>query len=102
MEAKEPSLTSNDLLHSQLLSICSDLTNEQGRFAVAFVNSAHEQADQFINQIVENQLQSVVELPYAEMSGATAMVDTFARAFRHVGNVLDARHLGGFETHALG
>ena len=43
-----------------------------------------------------------MKLPYAELPGAMAMLDGFAHAFRHVGNVLDARHLGGFETHALG
>ena len=30
------------------------------------------------------------------------IMNSFSHAYRHVGNILDARHLGGFETHALG
>ncbi len=69
---------------------------------LAFIDTAHKRAAQYIDQITEDHLRAVVTLPYAEMPGATAMLDGFAHAFRHVGNVLDARHLGGFETHALG
>ena len=147
MDSKELMLTNNNIVHSQLVSICSDLTDEQVRYAheavderglsnvvvhlywgivnraravtglereqppelpqtraelVAFIDSAHQKAAQHIGQLTEDQLTGVVKLPYAEFPGATAMLDTFAHAFRHVGNVLDARHLGGFETHALG
>jgi hypothetical protein len=69
---------------------------------VAFINDTHRQANELIGRISEDRLKEVVKLPYAELPGATAMLEGFAHAFRHVGNVLDARHLGGFETHALG
>jgi len=147
VEAKELFVINNNLVKSQLTSICGDLTDEQVRFAheavderglsnvvvhlywavvnrarvlqglerdpapqppqtaaalLAFIDDTHQRADQLIGQITDDQLKTVVTLPYAQMPGATAMLDGFAHAFRHVGNVLDARHLGGFETHALG
>jgi hypothetical protein len=69
---------------------------------LAFIDRAHDQAEGLITQIPEDQLEAVITLPYGEFQGAIAMLDGFAHAFRHIGNVLDARHLGGFETHALG
>ena len=147
MDPKELLLINNEIIQRQLMSICSDLTDEQVRFAheavdtrglnnmvvhcywsignraqallgherqaapeapqttadlVAFISQAHDRAEAAIKQITEAQLLDLVTLPYATMPGATAMMDGFAHAFRHIGNVLDARHLGGFETHALG
>ena len=69
---------------------------------MTFINESHVKAEGLIGQITDAQLEAVVKLPFAELPGATAMLDSYAHAFRHVGNVLDARHLGGFETHALG
>jgi len=69
---------------------------------VAFIDQTHATADGLIAKITPDQLTATVKLPYGEFPGATAMLDGFGHAFRHVGNVLDARHLGGFETHALG
>jgi hypothetical protein len=69
---------------------------------VGFINDTHRQANELIGKISDSSLTTIVKLPYGEMPGANAMLEGFAHAFRHVGNVLDARHLGGFETHALG
>lgn len=69
---------------------------------LAFIEDAHRQATESIGKITDAQLLAVVKLPYAEFPGCGAMADGFAHAFRHIGCVLDTRHLGGFETHALG
>jgi hypothetical protein len=70
---------------------------------LAFVDRTHDRAGELIARISDDQLEGIVTLrPGREMSGNAAMVEGFAHAFRHVGNILDARHLGGFETHALG
>jgi hypothetical protein len=70
---------------------------------MAFIDRTHDRASELIAQISEEALGRTVTLrPGREVSGSAAMIEGFAHAFRHVGNILDARHLGGFETHALG
>jgi hypothetical protein len=69
---------------------------------LAFIDDAHRQATESIGKITDQQLLAVIKLPYAEFPGCVAMADGFSHAFRHIGCVLDTRHLGGFETHALG
>src|SRR4051794_18936542 len=70
---------------------------------LAFIDQSHDRANLMIGKMTDAQLDTVVTLrPGREMAGSAAMVEGFAHAFRHVGNILDARHLGGFETHALG
>ncbi|MSQ24492.1 MAG: hypothetical protein EXR58_08125 [Chloroflexi bacterium] len=69
---------------------------------LAYVDTAHARANELIGRITDAQLSGVVKVGSNELVGANAMLDIYAHAFRHVGNVLDARHLGGFETHALG
>jgi uncharacterized damage-inducible protein DinB len=70
---------------------------------LAFVDEAHRRTAEVIAGITEEQLQRTVPIPPGrQMSGIEAMMQGYAHCCRHVGNLLDARHLGGFETHALG
>jgi hypothetical protein len=68
-----------------------------------FIEFAYKEANARIGGISTEQLEATIMLRSGrEMTGGNAMVEGFAHAFRHIGNILDARHLGGFETHALG
>ena len=69
---------------------------------MAFINRTHDDLAEKISTITEEQLGATVTIRDREMTGIEAMMNSFSHAFRHVGNVLDARHLGGFETHVLG
>lgn len=68
-----------------------------------WVDRTHRQAASLISEITDQQLEATVTLPPSrQMTGLEAMMQGVTHAARHVGNILDARHLGGFETHALG
>lgn len=70
---------------------------------LAYADATHRHTADLIAKITEQRLASKVVLPPArEMSGIEAMMQGFMHSARHVGNILDLRHLGGFETHALG
>ena len=70
---------------------------------LAFADATHRRTATLIDQISEQRLESKVVLPPSrEMTGIEAMMQGFTHSARHVGNILDLRHLGGFETHALG
>jgi hypothetical protein len=70
---------------------------------LAFVNEAHDRTAKLIERITDAQLEATVTLSQnRQMTGLEAMMQGYMHAARHVGNLLDARHLGGFETHALG
>lgn len=69
---------------------------------VAFIEEAHGRVATLIESMSSQRLDGDVDLRNQPTPGATAMMDSFSHAFRHIGNILDARHLGGFETHALG
>jgi hypothetical protein len=70
---------------------------------LVFVDEAHQRTAKVIDGITEQQLEATVTIPPArQMTGIEAMMQGYMHAARHVGNLLDARHLGGFETHALG
>ena len=68
---------------------------------LSFIEDAHARTAGLIQRFTPDQLDAEVEFRGQPMAGASAMMD-YAHAFRHIGNILDARHLGGFETHALG
>lgn len=69
---------------------------------LAFIDDAHARAASHIERLTPEQLNAEMDFRNQRMPGASVMMDSFAHAFRHIGNILDARHLGGFETHALG
>jgi hypothetical protein len=76
---------------------------ETAKDLMAAIDAAHRIATERIAAITPEQLAAMVSTRSSrQLSGADAMVESFAHAFRHVGSILDARHLGGFETHALG
>jgi hypothetical protein len=69
---------------------------------LAFIDDAAGRTAGLIQRITSQQLDSELDFRGQQTAGASVMMDAFAHAFRHIGNILDARHLGGFETHALG
>lgn len=72
---------------------------------MAFIDGTHQQVQAQFADLNEERLQTVVEYGTRrkwESPGIELLMAGFAHAYRHVGSVLDARHLGGFETHALG
>jgi uncharacterized damage-inducible protein DinB len=72
------------------------------RELLAFIDGAHARTASLIERVTPAQLDAQIEFRNQQIAGASIMMDAFAHAFRHVGNILDARHLGGFETRALG
>lgn len=69
---------------------------------IAFIGQTHDTIAQWLAKITDEQLAATVTIRERESTGIEAMMNSFSHAYRHVGNVLDARHLGGFETHVLG
>ena len=70
---------------------------------LAYVDATHRHTAELITRITNERLESTVVLrPGREMAGIEAMMQGFSHSGRHIGNILDIRHLGGFETHALG
>ncbi|MBM2810862.1 MAG: hypothetical protein HW416_1621 [Chloroflexi bacterium] len=69
---------------------------------IAFIDRTHDTIAQRLAKVTEEQLAATVTIRDRESTGIEAMMNSFSHAYRHVGNVLDARHLGGFETHVLG
>ena len=69
---------------------------------LAFIDEAHSRTAALIQRITDEQLDSLIDFRGQQTPGASVLMDSVAHAFRHIGNILDARHLGGFETHALG
>jgi uncharacterized damage-inducible protein DinB len=143
-------LAENDRIHSQLASICSDLTDAQAVFTheavdergishvvvhlygailnrariiigldalpeaepprttkalMAYIDDTHAKAKDCLAEASEDELDKVFEYGTRhrrQSPGIELIMAGFAHANRHTGQILDARHLGGFETHALG
>ncbi len=66
------------------------------------IDDAHARTTGLIGRITADQLDGEIDFRGQRTAGASVMMDSVAHAFRHIGSILDARHLGGFETHALG
>jgi hypothetical protein len=70
---------------------------------MAYIEEAHRQLAERMAKITDEHLEANVKnLANREMTGITSITEGYAHAYRHIGNILDLRHLGGFETHALG
>jgi hypothetical protein len=69
---------------------------------LAFAEKAHQQVAEGLKRLSEEQLTAMYDRRGTDVPGLELIMNGYSHAFRHVGNILDARHLGGFETHALG
>jgi hypothetical protein len=72
------------------------------RDLLSYVDDTHKRVATLLDEVTEEQLGATVTVGTREMTGIEALMQGYSHAARHVGNILDARHLGGFETHALG
>lgn len=69
---------------------------------MAYIADTHGKARDLLSSLTDSQLETELVMGSRQSPGAYAIQDMLIHAFRHVGNILDLRHLGGFETHALG
>lgn len=69
---------------------------------LSFAEQAHREVADGLSRLFEAQLAATFDQRGREVTGLELIMNSYAHAFRHVGNILDARHLGGFATHALG
>lgn len=69
---------------------------------MAYIADAHRRAEELLTSLQDSQLEAEIQIGSRQLPAAYAIQDMFIHGFRHVGNILDLRHLGGFETHALG
>jgi hypothetical protein len=69
---------------------------------LAFAEEIHTRVADGLKALSEAQLEAKFDQRGREVAGLELIMNGYSHAFRHVGNILDARHLGGFETHALG
>lgn len=67
-----------------------------------FAESIHQKVADGLTRLSEDKLEATFDQRGREVTGLELIMNGYSHAFRHVGNILDARHLGGFETHALG
>lgn len=69
---------------------------------MAYIADTHAKTHELLTALTDAQLEADLIIGSRRSPGAHAIQDMLIHAFRHVGNILDLRHLGGFETHALG
>lgn len=69
---------------------------------MAYIAETHGNVGALITSLTDSKLEAELVMGSRQLPGAHAIQDMLIHAFRHVGNILDLRHLGGFETHALG
>ncbi len=69
---------------------------------LALAELVHARTAEGLAKISEAQLEATYDRRGQQTAGLELIMNGYSHAFRHVGNILDARHLGGFETHALG
>jgi hypothetical protein len=69
---------------------------------LAQAHKSHDRIGECLPKMTEADLAKTHDLRGNQVAAQELIMNSFSHAFRHVGNILDARHLGGFETHALG
>jgi hypothetical protein len=69
---------------------------------LALIEHAHTAVGERLARVTDEQLEGLVTVRDRQMTGVDGLLNSLAHVHRHVGAVLDTRHLGGFETHVLG
>lgn len=68
---------------------------------LSYVNATHDRVAAGLAALSDAQIEGSVKVRERDVSAIEILMQGYSHAYRHIGNILDIRHLGGFETHAL-